>query len=88
MIPPSWAEPWGYERSMELGNEGVPGSSPSTSGWMGLAGLHLSLMAMDWLKSLCQGGKQPAGELGEQAHHCLPASALPQCFALARVPLA
>lgn len=56
--------------------------------WDEATELLLSLLATNPPKNLCQGGKRPAGESGKQAHHCLPLSDLPRCFALAGFPLA
>lgn len=56
--------------------------------WDEATELLLSLLATNPPKNLCQGGKRPAGKSGKQAHHCLPLSDLPQCFALAGFPLA
>lgn len=51
-------------------------------------GLHFPPGTTDQLIKLCQVAKQPVDELGERTPHCLPFQALPQRFALARLPLA
>lgn len=62
------------ERPPGLGGtgHGGPGQCSGPSGRTMPAELHLPSTATDRLKKLCQGGKQPVGELGKQTRHCLP----------------